>query len=44
MFFYLKNAIIQARKEMYFMPLASVTNMPKNYGKTIKVYEYVPCF
>lgn len=41
-FFYLKNAIIQARKEMYFMPLASVTNMPKNYGKTIKVYEYVP--
>ena len=24
------------------MPLASVTNMPKNFGKTIKVYEYVP--
>jgi N4-gp56 family major capsid protein len=24
------------------MPLASVTNMPKHYGKTIKVYEYVP--
>lgn len=24
------------------MPLASVTNMPKNYGKTIKVYEYIP--
>jgi len=41
-FFYLKKAIIQARKEMYFMPLASVTNMPKHYGKTIKVYEYVP--
>ena len=24
------------------MPLATVTNMPKHYGKTIKVYEYVP--
>ena len=41
-FFWLKNAIIEARKEQYFMPLASVTNMPKHFGKTIKVYEYVP--
>lgn len=41
-FFYLKKALIEARKEQYFMPLASVTNMPKHYGKTIKVYEYVP--
>jgi N4-gp56 family major capsid protein len=41
-FFWLKKAIITARKEQYFMPLASVTNMPKNYGKAIKVYEYVP--
>ncbi len=41
-FFYLKKAIIQTRKDQYFMPLASVTNMPKNYGKTIKVFEYVP--
>ncbi|QDP54361.1 MAG: putative major capsid protein [Prokaryotic dsDNA virus sp.] len=41
-FFYLKKAIIQSRKEQYFMPLASVTNMPKHYGKTIKVFEYVP--
>ena len=41
-FFYLKKAIVQSRKEQYFMPLASVTNMPKNFGKTIKVYEYVP--
>lgn len=41
-FFWLKKAIITARKEQYFMPLANVTNMPKNYGKTIKVYEYVP--
>lgn len=41
-FFWLKKAIIEARKEQYFMPLASVTNMPKHFGKTIKVYEYVP--
>ena len=41
-FFWLKKAIITARKEQYFMPLASVTNMPKHYGKTIKAYEYVP--
>lgn len=41
-FFWLKKAIIDARKEQYFMPLASVTNMPKNFGKTIKVYQYVP--
>lgn len=41
-FFYLKKAIIEARKEEFFMPLASTTNMPKHFGKTIKVYEYVP--
>lgn len=41
-FHYLKKAIIEARKEQYFMPLASVTNMPKHFGKSIKVYEYVP--
>lgn len=41
-FFYLKKAIIEARKEQYFMPLASTINMPKNFGKTVKAYEYVP--
>lgn len=41
-FFYLKKAIIEARKEQYFMPLASTISMPKNFGKTIKCYEYVP--
>lgn len=41
-FFWLKKAIIDSRKEQYFMPLASTIGMPKNYGKTIKVYEYVP--
>jgi N4-gp56 family major capsid protein len=41
-FFWLKKALIEARKEQYFSPLASTINMPKNMGKTIKVYEYVP--
>ena len=41
-FFWLKKAIIESRKEQFFMPLSSTVNMPKHYGKTIKVYEYVP--
>ena len=41
-FFWLKKSIIEARKEQYFMPLSSTVNMPKHYGKTIKVHEYVP--
>jgi N4-gp56 family major capsid protein len=41
-FFWLKKSIIESRKEQFFMQLASVTNMPKHMGKTIKVYEYVP--
>jgi N4-gp56 family major capsid protein len=41
-FFYLKKAIITARKDQYFMPLSDTVNMPKNFGKSIKVYEYVP--
>lgn len=41
-FLFLKGAIIEARKDQYFTPLASAVDMPKNYGKHIKVYEYVP--
>jgi N4-gp56 family major capsid protein len=41
-FFWLKKAIITARKDQYFLPLASVENIPAHFGKTIKVYEYVP--
>ena len=41
-FFYMKKAIVQARREQYFMPMSSTVSMPKNFGKTIKVYEYVP--
>jgi N4-gp56 family major capsid protein len=41
-FFWLKKALIESRKEQYFMPLSSTVNMPKHFGKTIKVYHYMP--
>lgn len=41
-FYWLKKALIEAKKLEYFMPLADVTNMPKHMGKSIKVYQYVP--
>ena len=41
-FFWLKKALIEARKDQYFMPLTSTLNLPKHYGKAIKVYHYMP--
>src|SRR4051812_36510035 len=41
-FFWLKKSLIEARKEQYFLPLSSTIGMPKHFGKTIKVFEYVP--
>jgi len=41
-FYYQKKALIDARREMYFMPLADTMSMPKYMGKRIKVYHYVP--
>lgn len=41
-FMWLKASIIEAQKEQYFLQLASTIGMPKNFGKTIKLYEYVP--
>lgn len=41
-FFYQKKAMIEAAKKKYFGQLADVTSMPKNYGKTIKKYLYLP--
>jgi len=40
--FYQKKALIEAAKEMYFGQLADVTAMPKNMGKKIKRYHYIP--
>lgn len=41
-FLYHKKAIIEARKEQYFIPLASSIDMPMHMGKKIKVYSYIP--
>jgi N4-gp56 family major capsid protein len=40
--FYKKKALIEAAKDMVFGQLADVTTMPKNFGKTIKCYHYLP--
>ena len=41
-FFYQKKALIELVKEQYFSQLADVTSMPKNMGKKIKRYLYLP--
>lgn len=41
-FFYLKKALIEARKKAVFGQMASTINMPKHMGKKIKRYVYVP--
>ena len=40
--YYKKGAMIEAVKEQYFQPLASVTAMPKHYGRKIKQYQFLP--
>ena len=40
--FYNKKSLIEAQKEQYFSQLADVTSMPKNMGKKIKRYHYLP--
>jgi N4-gp56 family major capsid protein len=40
--YYQKQALIEARKEQYFTQLADSMAMPKNFGKKIKRYIYVP--
>lgn len=40
--YYQKEALRDLQKEKYFSQLADTTNMPKNFGKTIKRYHYVP--
>ena len=37
-----KKALIEATKEQYFQQMADVTSMPKNMGKKIKRYHYLP--
>lgn len=40
--YFWKQALIEARKLQFFMQLADVTSMPKNFGKTIKRFHYMP--
>jgi len=39
---YQKKALIEMRKEQHFGQLANVQSMPKNMGKTMKKYHYLP--
>lgn len=40
--YYYKEALIEARKQQFFTQLADVRSMPKNMGKKIKQYHYMP--
>lgn len=40
--YYKRKALFEARKQMAFMPLSSVMEMPKHFGKKIKLYHYLP--
>jgi len=40
--FHQKKALIELKKLQYFSQLADVTSMPKNFGKKIKQYHYMP--
>jgi len=41
-FYFQKKALIEARKVQYFTQLADMTSMPKNMGKKIQRYHYLP--
>ena len=40
--FYQKQALVELKKTQFFSQLADVTSMPKNFGKKIKRYHYLP--
>lgn len=40
--YYEKRALIEIRKDQYFSQLADTTSMPKNMGKKIKRFHYLP--
>lgn len=40
--YYERKALIEARKEQYFGQLADTIAMPRNMGKTIKKFHYLP--
>ena len=40
--YFQKQALIELKKTQFFGQLADVTSMPKNFGKKIKRYHYLP--
>lgn len=40
--YYQKQALVELKKTQFFGQLADVTSMPKNFGKKIKRYHYLP--
>lgn len=40
--FHIKKALVTARQAQFFTQLADVKNMPKHFGKTMKIFEYIP--
>ena len=41
-FYWQKKALVDAAKEQYFTQLASAIAMPRNHGKSIKQFYYIP--
>ena len=42
LFYWQRKSLIDLKKEQYFGQLADTTTMPQHYGKTIKLYHYIP--
>ena len=40
--YFYKRALVEAVKEAYFGQMADTTSMPKHWGKTIKLFHYLP--
>ena len=40
--YYYKKALVETMDDLYFTPLADVRAMPKNFGKEIVQYVYIP--
>ncbi len=40
--YFYKEALIELKKQQFFSQLADVRSMPKNFGKKIKQYHYIP--
>lgn len=40
--YYYKRALVEAAKEQFFGQLADTTSMPKHFGKTLRMFHYLP--